>query len=315
MSHSYSPLACPFPAAINPHAATVEHATIDWTRQVGLIQCATEIERLQKLQYGMLMARAYPYAALPALQLISDWNTWLFLLDDQCDEAGLGRDPEQLAQLHISLLDILRGGAPTQDTPMIRALSNLATRLRALANAACLERFIQQVAHYFAANVWEATNRAHRQIPDVATYLTMRPYTGAVYSYLVLIEFAGQLDLPAIVHAHPAVQQLAQMTNNIICWSNDLMSLERELRQGDVHNLVLILHHAQRRSLSEAIRRAVAMHDAEVRRFHDLAAGLPSFNAAVDADLQQYVTGMQFWMRANMDWSAATARYRPHSQS
>jgi Terpene synthase family 2, C-terminal metal binding len=313
MSHSHSPLACPFPAAINPHAVAVEHATIAWTRQVGLIQCAADAQRLQQLQYAMLMARAYPHAALSALQLISDWNTWLFLLDDQCDAAALGRSPEQLAQFHTSLLDILRGESPKQDSPLICALHDLATRLRAHADAACLERFTQQIAEYFTANIWEATNRAQRQIPDVETYLMMRPYTGAVYSYLVLIEFAGQLDLPPMVHAHPTVQQLAQMTNNIICWSNDLMSLERELRHGDVHNLVLILHHAQRRSLPEAIRRVAAMHDAEVQRFRALAADLPSFTAAVDADLQQYVTGMQFWMRANMDWSAATARYRSHS--
>jgi hypothetical protein len=91
MSYSYSPLACPFPAAISPHAATIEAATIAWARHIGLIQGPADIQRLQQLQYGMLMARAYPHAALPALQLISDWNTWLFLLDDQCDEAGLGR--------------------------------------------------------------------------------------------------------------------------------------------------------------------------------------------------------------------------------
>jgi 5-epi-alpha-selinene synthase len=139
----------------------------------------------------------------------------------------------------------------------------------------------------------------------------MRPYTGAVYNYLLLIESVGRLELPASVHTHSTVQQLAQMTNNIICWANDLMSLEKELRHGDVHNLVFVLHREQQRSLSEAISIVVAMHDAEVQRFCALAACLPSFTAAVDADLKQYVVGMQFWIRANMDWSAATARYRP----
>ncbi len=268
-------------------------------------------QRLVQLQYGNLMARAYPNAALPALQLISDWNTWLFLLDDQCDEAGLGRAPDHLAQVHAMVLDILHGGSTQERSPRILALCDLAARLQAYAGAAWLDRFMHQITEYFKASVWEAKNRARHRIPDLKTYLAMRPYTGAVYSYLALIEFANQLDLPATVHGHSTVQQLMQMTNNVICWSNDLMSFDKELRHGDVHNLVLVLRYAQNHNLPKAMRLVASMHDAEVRRFQTLAASLPSFTAVVDADLQQYVRGLQFWMRANMDWSAATARYRP----
>jgi hypothetical protein len=311
MTYNYPPLACPFPAGMNPHAITVEHATIAWATHMGLIQHATDAERFLRLQYGTLMARAYPNAPLPALQLISDWNTWLFLLDDQCDEAGLGLAPDRLAVVHATLLDILHGGSPQQQIPLNLALCDLATRLQAYADSPWLDRFRQQVAEYFKANIWEAKNRARHRVPNLTTYLAMRPYTGAVYTYLALIEFAGQLDLPAAVHTHSIVRQLMEMTNNIICWANDLMSLDKELRHGDVHNLVLVLHHEQNHSIPKAIRLVATMHDVEVRRFQTLVASLPSFTAAVDADLQHYVMGLQLWIRANMDWSVATARYRP----
>jgi hypothetical protein len=311
MTYNYPPLACPFPAGMNPHAVTVEHATIAWATHMGLIQHATDAERFLRLQYGTLMARAYPNAPLPTLQLISDWNTWLFLLDDQCDEAGLGHAPDQLAAVHAALLDILHGGSPHQQTPHNLALYDLATRLQAYADSPWLDRFRLQVAEYFKANIWETKNRARGRVPDLTTYLAMRPYTGAVYTYLALIEFAGRLDLPAAVHAHPIVRQLMEMTNNIICWANDLMSLDKELRHGDVHNLVLVLRHTQNHSIPKAMRLVATMHDVEVRRFQTLVASLPSFTTAVDADLQHYVIGLQFWIRANMDWSVATARYRP----
>jgi 5-epi-alpha-selinene synthase len=296
---------------MNPHAITVEHATIAWATHMGLIQHATDAERFLRLQYGTLMARAYPNAPLPALQLISDWNTWLFLLDDQCDEAGLGYAPDQLAAVHAALLDILHGGSPHQQTPHNLALCDLATRLQAYAGSPWLDRFRLQVAEYFKANIWEAKNRARGRAPNLKTYLAMRPYTGAVYTYLALMEFADKFDLPAAVYAHPIVQQLMEMTNNIICWANDLMSLDKELRHGDVHNLVLVLRHTQNHSIPKAIRLVATMHDVEVGRFQALVASLPSFTAAVDADLQHYVMGLQFWIRANMDWSVATARYRP----
>src|SRR5262245_62925055 len=109
----YPPLSCPFPSAINPHAIQAQQATIDWARRFRLLQRDAAYRRLNRLRYGMLMARAYPLAEPETLQIVTDWSTWLFLLDDQCDEAGMGHDPEQLARLHTQFLDVLHGVAPS----------------------------------------------------------------------------------------------------------------------------------------------------------------------------------------------------------
>jgi Terpene synthase family 2, C-terminal metal binding len=309
-------LACPFPSSISVHAETVQCATLAWVRRFQLARDDVACERISRRCYGELMARAYPHATLAALQLISDWNTWLFLLDDQCDETGLGKDPVRLAQLHARLLAVMRGALyGAQAGPQICALHDLTNRLLARAGERWLRRFSRQVELYFTANIWEATNRLHGTMPDVATYRTMRPFTGAVYTYLQLIEFVEQLDLPSDVRDHPDVQCLGQMTNNCICWSNDIISLEKELLHGDVHNLVLLLSAEQRLALQEAVDHVAALHDAEMRAFIALAARLPSFGAAADVELQRYVAGMRSWMRANLDWSAATARYRPATQT
>jgi len=138
----------------------------------------------------------------------------------------------------------------------------------------------------------------------------MRLFTSAVYPCLTLIELTEGLRLPAEVHGHPDVQRLAEITNNVISWANDIVSLEKELRQGDVHNLVLILSQEHKLSLQAAADRVAALHDGEIRAFIALAQRLPSFAPAVDIDLQRYVAGMRFWMRANLDWSLATTRYQ-----
>lgn len=308
----YPALYCPFPSAINPHAAAVHRATLVWAQQFQLIRGETARERLDRRRYGELMARAYPHAPRQALQFVSDWNTWLFLLDDECDETGLGKDPARLAQVHAHLLSILRGAAPgAQDGPQSHALWQLITRLRAQADEEWMRRFNRQVEAYFSANVWEANNRLCGRIPEAAPYRAMRLFTGAVYMYLMLIEFTGQIQLPPDVRDYPDVQRLAEMTNNCICWSNDIISLEKELQHGDIHNMVVILRAEQDLSLQAAVDQVAAMQDAEMREFIALAARLPSFGEAVDAELQRYVKGMQHWMRANLDWSAATARYRP----
>jgi 5-epi-alpha-selinene synthase len=235
-------------------------------------------------------------------------------MDDQCDEAGIGKDPEQLTHMHTRLLEVLSGVHPRRrEEPLTHALWDLYTRFVAHAPEGWLERFSASVAQYFAANVWEATNRRQGTIPNAATYRAMRPFTSAVYPCLLLIELAERLHLPSEVHNHPDVQRLAEMTNNVISWANDIFSLDKERRQGDVHNLALILAHEHKLTLQVALNRVGALHDAEVRAFMALAAQLPAFEPAVDADLQRYVLGMRFWMRANFDWSIITTRYRPET--
>jgi len=51
---------------------------------------------------GSLVARAYPRSPRDALVILTDWHTWLFMLDDECDEAGIGKRPQRLTALQPS---------------------------------------------------------------------------------------------------------------------------------------------------------------------------------------------------------------------
>jgi hypothetical protein len=307
---NYPPLSCPFPSGINPHAAEAQYATVAWARRLHLVP--QDGGRLHRLQNGILMARAYPFAGPVMLQIAADWGTWLFTLDDQCDEAGLGFDPEQLVQLHTRLLDVLQGIPPRdEDLPHVHGLWDLYRRMSIHAPEGWQARFRNSVSQYFHANVWEANNRRHRQIPDSASYCTMRRFTSAVYPCLLLIEVTEGLRLPSDAYSHPDVQSLARMANNVISWSNDIVSLEKERLQGDIHNLAIVLSNEQNLSLQTAVDRVAALYEDEIYAFIALARRLPSFTPSVDMELQRYVAGLRSWMRANLDWSHDTFRYQP----
>jgi len=302
-------LLCPFPTAINPHAQAVQSATAAWAAQIGLLTSNRSIQRFERAQYGILMARAYPTARMTELQVITDWNTWLFAVDDAADESGLGRDATRLTGYLNQLSGILHG-APLGDerSPVFLGAADLARRLRACGDLTWLSRLLQRFRDYCAANVWEATNRSLGRVPSVAEYSSMRMNTGAVYCYLTLIELAARVRLPEEVLTHPAVRRLEQLTNQAICWSNDVISCEKEARHGDVHNLVLILH-SQGCTFTSAQAQVVDRYNAAVQEFLHGQKALPSFDPALTEALDQYVAGMRFWMRANLDWSATTVRY------
>ncbi len=303
-------LYCPFPSAINRSLEVVSQQTIAWARRFKLLDGQAAYERLDAMRIGLLTARAHPYTPLAELQLVTDWTTWLFILDDHCDELGIGKHPLQLQALHHRTLTILRGAVVTdQDNPMLRALHDLRERLLLKASAAWMLRFITSCQECLDASVWEATNRAGGIIPDVTTYIKMRAFTGGMYPYVALFEVTEDINLPSSVTKDAQIIQLTRSAINVVCWSNDILSLGKEMKMGDVHNLVLTLQHKYHLSLKESIARAAALHDNEVRSFINVEQRLPSFGAAIDLELQRYLGMLRSWMRGNLDWSYTSYRY------
>lgn len=303
-------LYCPFPSIVNRHAATVDQQALVWAKRWNLLSSDQEYRRLHATGLGWLAARTHPEATLAALQLVADWCIWLFVHDDYCDESGFHCQPQELDRVHQQLRAILAGyRVPTTDDPLGSALADLAERTRRLAPADWFPRFQQSIASFFSAGVWEAENRAHGIRPDLATYRTMRPFTSGMYVYIDLIDVVDQIVLPPAVRSHPTLRSLAQLATHAACWVNDMLSVVKELRQGDVHNLVLALQHKDRLSLQDALNRAGALHDAEVRSFIDMASRLPSFGPQVDPLIQRYLGVLHAYMRGNLDWSFRSGRY------
>ncbi len=303
-------LYCPFAAAVNRHVELVDRQTVLWASQFNLVPNDHAYRRLEATQLGWLAARTHPDAPLEELQLVADWCAWLFVRDDYCDEPGIGRQPERFTALHNDLLRLLQGAPCAVDAaPLARSLCDLRDRTRAKASAVWMDRFSQHVATFFAAGAWEATNRARGITPDVTNYINMRPHTSGMYAFVELSAMAERIDLPPAVRAHPTLERLTFLATIVACWMNDLVSFGKELQQGDVHNLVLTLRYKYHLTLQEAVERAAALHDAEVRAFIDLEQRLPVFGVALDARVQQYISLLRSMMRGNLDWSYTTGRY------
>ncbi|WP_437528415.1 terpene synthase [Sorangium sp. So ce726] len=302
---------CPFGAEISPHAADVDRGSWEWARKFNLIKRSRPSGSARSFEYGLLAARAYPRAERGRLQIAADWVSWLFLMDDECDETGVGADPALLMRVHERLLAVLRGAPPsTSDHQLVRSLHDLRTRMAECDSSSWLSRFAHAVEEYFTANRWEAENRLRGVIPSVSDYQAMRAHTGAVFACFELTQITDGIRLPAGVRQHMGVQRLALLANCVICWCNDILSVNKESRQGDVHNLVIVLKNEHRLSDEEAVREAVRVHNGTVRAFVEQATALEGFDPDVDAELGRYVDCLRYWMRANLDWSWTALRYR-----
>lgn len=303
----------PFTSGLNQHVHEAQEHITDWVRTYGLITSDLAMRRFEKARFAWLAARAFPDAALHELCIIADFNTWLFILDDQCDEASMGRKADYLKSMMAGLMGILHHNRlVTLETggPLPAGLSSIWERMRAIGSPAWRLRFIRSMDEYFTSCIWEAENREAGIVPSVADYVHMRPFTGALLADIEAIEIIEKIYLPRNVVEQPLLQRMIQACNNIVCWSNDLFSCTKEARQGDVHNLVLVLQHARQCSLQEAINEAARMHNEEVAIFVTLEKLLPLKGEETDYELLRYVSVLRSWITGNYDWSVKdTGRY------
>ncbi|HJT73900.1 MAG TPA: (-)-gamma-cadinene synthase [Chitinophaga sp.] len=300
----------PFPSLINEHVNAAHEQNRQWVQSFGLINNPEALTRFDRSRFAWLAARAFPHASYHELCIIANFNTWLFMLDDQCDEAQLGKKTVYLEHVTDGFMDILRHNKPI-DSILGRSFTSIWERMQAIGDSAWQSRFIRSMDEYFTSCHWEAGNRAAGTTPTVAEYVTMRPYTGALFADVEAIEIIEKVYLPAHILQHFIVQRLVLACNNIVCWSNDIFSCAKEAKQGDVHNLVLVLQHERNLPIQDAVNETARMHNEEVKLFTALEKLLPSFGEETDRELERFIAVLRSWITANYDWSFHdTGRYQ-----
>jgi hypothetical protein len=249
-------LYCPFPSAVHPQTARAAERTRAWAAAFGLLRSSDARAQLASERFTWLVGRFFPLAPLPALQLISDFTTWLFWHDDVCDETALGQQPQALAATFQRLFGVLCGSEPPLSGQAFElSLAEMSGRFQRLApDAGWMLRALTSVREYFDACVWEAQNRVDGQVPSINSFIPLRRCAGGMWIYLDFIELCSGRSLPLVLRKHREVQRLVQITNNVASWHNDLFSLAKEMRRGDVHNLVTAVQAQQGLDLPAAIQ-------------------------------------------------------------
>ncbi|EED81179.1 predicted protein [Postia placenta Mad-698-R] len=91
--------------------------------------------------------------------------------------------------------------------------------------------------------------------------------------------------------------------------SPDIYSFNNEQARGDTHNMIAILINSQGLGMQDAIDYAGDLCKQTMNVFTENKDLFPSCGAAVDADVQVYVQGLQDWIVGKLHWSFVTERY------
>ncbi|SBT44593.1 terpene synthase family protein [Micromonospora auratinigra] len=303
----------PFPARRHAAVDAVAAETLGWIRELGLLDSPAGLRRLAAALPAELAGRACPDAPVERLRLLTDLISWLFVMDDACDEDGLGANPARLAPTVATLLAVLdRHGdpdaAPPADAgPLGVALDDLCRRVRARQRPTVLLRLISQLREYLLALLWEAGNREHHRVPGVSEYVQMRRHTGGVRPSFTLTDLAYDGLPGAGRRADPALAALDVIAADLVCWCNDVFSYRKERQaRPDTLNLVASLAGEQGRDEEAALRAAAERFNAGLAAYTEREAALA---ATADDAVRAFLTTRRNWIRATYDWSLEATRY------
>ncbi|WP_308013991.1 (-)-delta-cadinene synthase [Streptantibioticus parmotrematis] len=297
------------------HERSAQETSMRWVESAGLCQSPAESANLHQSRPGLLAAWCHPDASEADLSLVAMWMSWLFLLDDRIDESTLGRDADQL-EFRLRDLHAVALGMSGPVSPMGRGLAEIIER-------ACEEmpswwqfRFRRNVAEYLAACVWQAAHRQAGQVPTLEEFPSRRRAFGAVMPSFDRTE--GVL-LPSSIHYSRPYQDLLFAAADLVCWTNDLMTADKEAAHGDLHNLVLVTAHHKGLERQAAARMVAAACEDRLHVFsraREELAELLQARAEVSAEgvelrADDCATVLLAWVRGHLEWGLHTPRYHP----
>jgi hypothetical protein len=310
----------PFPLMVSRHEKKIEAGITTWVRKFGLIRSDEAIERFLRARFGLYAAAIQPEAPLRNLQTYAAFVVWLFIVDDQHGEA-VYESPEQWRAAVEPLQDIAqeRRKPASGDAPAVHALHDVLSSVYPRMSSQWKQRFATNVSELLRAAATESLHRSRGHIPSEASYLANRRIVSGGAPLLDMVEFCASRELPPALRDTASYRSMREAATDVMAWTNDVCSVEKERTVGDPHNYLFVL--AQHRDLTDRQARAwviqrieerVAEYQAAERDFldgsrHEVTA--PSTREAV----LFCVRSMRHFMAGHDYWARTSGRYAPES--
>ncbi|WP_086788719.1 terpene synthase family protein, partial [Crossiella equi] len=285
-------------------AATVEEQLLDWALSSGLLPDERVERRFRNARFGECAALCYPDAT--DLLVYAKWMTWLFVADDEFDE---NRAPEH-GGIDRGVLGYLPlDGAPAWEptSAVTAALVELWREIAAPMPRPLQERFREHTEEYCRSYAEPLAKARTGQAPHLQDYVDLRRRSGAVETCVDLIERQPQAYLHPVLATAPAVTALRLAANDVICWTNDVLSVGKEVSHGELNNLVAVLQGGSGMNWPAAVSSAAAMTSARTKEFDELAEALMTEHP--EPAVRAFVDGIKVWISGSLVWHLDSPRY------
>ncbi|KAK1975935.1 terpene synthase family protein [Colletotrichum cereale] len=279
--------------------------------------------RLTKAMLSEQLAGWYPYASCDRIKALTSFQVWMFIIDDMLDQYSLVHkfDFKALDMMLTDCQDFIErslGVSTAAETSTMKYQDhNAVVSFEEYAKAACLyysdnysyrTRIASEVTATLNGYRQEALNRHTGRVPSLDEYLSYREASSCIMQVVVNLEFANGISLPEEVMASAEMQKLYHATVTVLWIFNDIVSVRKEIKEGFIENLVVLLANG---NMQQGLDATVA------RLEHEVAAVNEACEAAIarfaDTPHQDHVLllvkNCKNMCMANWFWSLKTPRY------
>ncbi|KAI0702727.1 terpenoid synthase [Earliella scabrosa] len=302
-----------FEFKINPHMEQVAQSlNAEWLTRQGLDD--QDARKYTTIRTDLLAGMGFPTADVARFGTCLMWLYWAFSSDDLTDDGVSRNDPDAVqaeGDMCMAMLTDPESNATLPASPSFYAslLRSVWERLIAADCPNAYKRFRQGTNKLIAAQMEQARQRATGRLLSVEEFIRNRRNSYAWTSIDALVEYAEDVHIPDDVWDHAIMHELSVAIGDISSWSNDLFSFNKEQAGGDLQNLVFCVMAERSCGLQDAVDAVTEMTIKRVADYLRLKASLPSFGAAVDAEVARYLKGLEYYAHGANVWHYHSPRY------
>ncbi|GEC03801.1 germacradienol/geosmin synthase [Streptomyces spinoverrucosus] len=313
----------PFQVRLNPALEGARARLLPWAQGLGMLsEGVWDEDKLAAFDLPLCSAGLDPDGPPEALDLSAGWLTWGTYGDDYYPLVfGHRRDlaAARLCTERLSACMPVDGAEPLVPVnAMERGLIDLWQRTTVGMDEDGRRRLKASIDVMTESWVWELANQLQNRIPDPVDYLEMRRATFGADLTLSLCRTGHGPDIPPEVYRSGSVRSLENAAVDYACLLNDVFSYQKEIEyEGEIHNAVLVVQNFFGTDYPTALGIVNDLMTQRMRQFEHVAATeLPvvyedfGLSAKDRESMAGYVTALQNWMAAILNWHREVPRYK-----
>ncbi|KAH6983187.1 isoprenoid synthase domain-containing protein [Ilyonectria sp. MPI-CAGE-AT-0026] len=202
---------------------------------------------------------------------------------------------------------------PTCSVASMKLFQEWAFTLRTHMDADQLSRLFKEVERYITQCGMEQEERSAGKVPTPDEYMEMRMGTSGVYIACAFHEYFIKSHLPRWLMNSTEMTNLWRLTNILLVLINDILSLKKEIVEGNIISIIPVKFHANGNSgLDQVVEEALNDIRLEMKAFDETASSLNKLTSdgPFNKQTMQFVSYCRRSVTGTLTFTMRSDRYR-----
>lgn len=293
-----------FDGSVSPYADEIQKSTIKWGKEFGFLHWGN-LSKYEKQSIAYLASRAQPYDSFRDVRLTSDYLLLFCILDDYSDNS---KDENEFEEYSNKIISIFNGDTNYIEDPFLSGWEDWWKRIKVGTTVEWQNQIIKSIKSCLESITWEIKNQKNGYIPKVESYIEKRQNSGSVFVCFDLIERGGGVFISS-KYSMGLLKELIVSANKIANWTNDILSLDKEIKDDEVHNLVISIQKQNGNTIEESLKQTKKIMELEIDNFYRIKDKIFRFNKPFDSNIIKFISRLETAIRGHYEWSIRTKRF------